>query len=427
MTQILSFTFAIGLAQLFSALSLYLYTNQLTPEEYSIVAVSESFVLLFQVVIALSLEKAVQRFSLEYKTSELAFASTVIATAIAIVVSLLFFLFGLLLPIENYTGVNIHQLMMLIFTAYGYALSGFSLSKYQFDVNPLCYFLVSFLRNFTFFTSSYFFLVNGLNIDSFYLAGFVSSIIICTFIVFKLDVKVYIKDISFYLSLLVYSIPFAASAFCSWLLTWSNRIFFAKTQSPEFLGLLSASQKYAMIFFLFTQGVALVATPKILQALNDNDNDRYVNHVNKFTNILTILGLSAMILLPFILSIFLEAEYLQSITYLPLFIAVYLFSIVTSLSMANYIVYLKKSVQQMKMTICCSLLAIGFYLSIDQALSLFSLTCFILIPVLLLDLLHILYVKFILKLKFPYFRIFSPSASVLTFTAIYTFIISGAV
>lgn len=422
MTQIVSFTLAVGLAQLFSAFTLYLYTKELGPEKYSIVATSESVVLLFQVVIALSLEKAIQRFSLEYSTSDLAFSSAIIATITSMLLLFLCFLVDFFYPVDAFFYMNKAQIMMLIISAYGYALSGFYLSKYQFDASPINYFLISFLRNFVFFVSSYFLLLNNFDISSYYISGFLSAIAIFIFVVIKLDVDVYFKNLRYSYDLIIYSAPFAVSAFCSWLLNWSNRIFFVKTQSADLLGLLSASQKYAMIFFVFTQGVALVATPKILLALNDNDHDLYIKNVKKFNLILIFLGVSAMIFLPFFLNFLLDTEYSDSINILPLFIAVYLFSIVTSLSMANYMVFLKKSVQQMRLVLLCSLIAVVLYLSIIKSLSLIDLMLVILIPIFLLDVFYIAYAKYLLKLSFPYLSYFLPSITILIFTALFTFI-----
>lgn len=424
MLKVLSFTSSIALAQLFSAISLIIFTKNLTPEEYSHIALAESIILLLQVIISLSLEKAIQRFSLDISTSRLVFSAILLSSL------WLLFLALILLIISEISDFDIlfnnFQLSVIVLAAYGYSLSGFFLSKYQFDSNPILYFCTSFVRNFAFFCFSYVLILKGYGTESFFVASFATFILIIFYVLWRKDFTPSIESFDFYKSLVYFSYPFSVSSICSWFINWSNRIFFAQSQSLENLGLLAACQRYSMVFLLFTQGVALVATPKILRFLSDNNNSEYYNTVKKYTFLLFLMSIVSSLAMPLLLSYILDEKYKGILYFIPLFIATYYLSVVTALSVSNYFLFLKKSFQQMKITITVTIASILMFTNIDNNLPVWMLVFIVNFPSVLLDVSQIIYAKLRFSLEPKLIYVFLPAFTLIISSSIFTYYLHGA-
>ena len=349
------YTGAMGVAQVFSFLALFAYTANLKPEVYALVAIFETVLLLLQSCVSFAIDRATQRFYLDKEPNK------VISTSASIGLSIALFLLPLtLVGATFFSQLTLIELLILYVAATGYILHTIILVKYQFSEQPKYYFYASLTKSLSFFLSSVFFLYVFRMKEE----AFLYSSLLTGFVLVFLGVWItkphyrHLKDTLFVKEMLAYSLPFVPTLLASWVITWSSRFFMVGNVDAAEIGVFSAAQKVAMVFFIFTQAITLVATPAMYRFLKEKKMQQAKRSIIINLKVVMIIALCVAFFLPKLLSYIIGGEYRDIRVFIMLLMYVNFVSAVLGLSTSILFNFYKKTVLQMKLFLAISVLAL---------------------------------------------------------------------
>jgi len=349
------YALAIGGAQTFAFLALFVYTANLNPISYASVAIFESVLLLLQSTIGGAVDRGAQRFYLEEKPTKVISTTTTLAIALAVIFSPIV-MFGSVF----FSPISLAETSLIYIAALGYILNAILLVEYQFSDRPKYYFFASLGRSLIFFVSSVIFLyVFNIKEEAFLYSGLLTGgmLIIIVGIITKPHYR-YLIDTKFIKDIMLYSLPFLPTLLASWVLAWSSRIFMFGNVSTTSIGVFSASQKVAMVFFLFTQALTLVATPTIFKLLKISDYDKVNEVILLNIKCLVIASLGLTFFLPGVFSFFADDSYGDIQSYILILMYVNFIAGTMGVSVNLLFNFYKKTYLQMKIFICAAVLSI---------------------------------------------------------------------
>lgn len=381
---------SVGVAQIFSFLTLFAYTENLRPEIYALVAIFETVLLLLQSCIGGAIDRGAQRFYLEREPNK------VISTSATIGIGGALFLFPLVLSgtliLSQLTPI---ELSMIYIAALGYILHAIMLVKYQFLGQPKYYFYASMAKTLSFFLSSLFCLyILKMKQEAFLYSGLSSAVflIIISVWIVKPHYR-HLKDIAFVKEMLGYSLPFVPTLLASWCIIWSSRMFMVGHINAQDIGVFSAAQKVAMVFFVFTQAVTLVATPTLFKLLKEDKSIEAIKTMLLNIKILMVVALCISFFLPDILALIVPEGYESVRIYITLMMYVNFISAIMGVSTNILFGFYRKTALQMKVFLVISLLALVMNGTLIPVLGMTGVVLSLLIPITLLLVLHFYFIR----------------------------------
>lgn len=388
--NILFYGGATGVAQIFSFLTLFAYTAVLKPELYAIVAIFETVLLLLQSCISGAIDRSAQRFYLEREHDKVISTSASIAIAGAIL------LFPLAISGAMLSNqVSLLEILIIYVTAASYVLHTIVLVKYQFSERPKNYFLTSVAKSLSFLLGSLFFLyiVKAQEL-SFLYASLASALLLLFISLWVTKPKLSaLRDKAFVKEMLSYSLPFVPTLLSSWFITWSARFFMVGHIQAQNIGVFSAAQKIAMVFFIFTQAVTLVATPALFKLLKDDKEEQAKNSMLLSVKALMVVALGITFFLPEILGFILGDEYQGIQRHITLLMYVNFISAILGVSSSILFSYFKKTALQMKVFLFIALVSVVLNATLIPNFKMQGVVFSLIIPITLLIFLHFYIVK----------------------------------
>lgn len=381
---------AMGGAQIFSFLALFAYTSQLKPEVYAYVAIFETVLLLLQSVISGAVDRAAQRFYFDKEPLKVISTCTTLGGSIALA---LFPIIAVGTILFSY--LDIVDITVIYVAALGYVLHTMILVKYQFSEKPKLYFYTSMVKSLTFFLSSLIFLlVFKMNEEAFLYASFVTGTILIIFTILNTRPSLLqLKDYPFIKEILMYSLPFVPTLLASWVITWSTRFFMVGHVTSEEIGVFSAAQKVAMVFFIFTQAITLVVTPILFRILKEKMYKKAKQQMVFNVNVLMVTALSIAFFLPAILLSFLGKEYEKVEEYILLLMYINFISSIMGVSTSILFNYFKKTALQMKIFLSVAVLALGLNVILIPLYGMLGVTFSLFTPITMLLIIHFYFVN----------------------------------
>ncbi|MFD0950030.1 lipopolysaccharide biosynthesis protein [Paraperlucidibaca wandonensis] len=388
--NILFYGGATGVAQIFSFLALFAYTAMLKPEMYALVAIFETVILLLQSCISGAIDRSSQRFYLELEPDK------VISTSASIAIAGALLLFPLTIAGTMLSSqVTLFEFVIIYVTAVSYVLHTIVIVKYQFAQRPMDYFLATVAKSLSFLIGSIFFLyVLKMQAQSFLYASLTSALILLVISICVTKPKLSaLGDKALVKEMLSYSLPFVPTLLASWFITWSVRFFMVGHIQAQDIGVFSAAQKVAMVFFIFTQTVTLVATPALFRLLKDGKEEQAKNNMLLSIKALMIVALGITFFLPDILRLVMSDEYQNIQGYITILMYVNFIAAILGVSSSILFSYYKKTALQMKVFLFIALVSITLNSTLIPIFKMHGLVFSLLIPITLLIFLHFYIVK----------------------------------
>lgn len=420
----LYFSGAVGVAQLFSFLTLFAYTSNLKPEIYALIAILETIILLLQSCIGGSIDRGTQRFLVD-KNPEV-----VISTSVSISMALSFILFPVIsICFSLFSRYTLLEFSIMYVAAFGYILHAIILVKYQFSERPKFYFYASIAKTFSFFVFSLLFLYAfNMEEESFLYSSLLTGLILIavTFWVAKPQYR-YLKDLNFVKDMLTYSLPFVPTLLASWCIIWSSRLFMTGHIEDQDIGVFSAAQRVAMVFFIFTQAVTLVATPTLFRLLSEDKKNEASDCMLLNVNVLMIVALSISFFFPDLLFMFMGEDYEGMQFYISILMYVNFLSAIMGVSTSILFNFYKKTALQMKIFLLISFLAFVLNAILIPKFGMEGVVVSLFLPMILLLVVHFYFVNNFIQ--FPKLNRSVVLASILFSLLLlvdYIFVINGA-
>ena len=384
--KILYYACATGGAQLFTFATLFLFTSSVPPKLYAIISIYETLLFFLQASIGCAIDRATQRFYLDYNGTEIVSLSN----AIVLFFSIGFFPICWLLTLQ-YFEFTIFQFISIYLAAVGYIFHSIMLVSYQFSDRPKLYFLTSICKTFIFFIVTLYCL-------NFTLLGEASFIYACivtgvSLVLISLCVhppKILInKHKKLVRDMLIYSLPFVPTLIAAWVINWSSRLFMVDEISATEIGVFSVAQKVSMIYFLFTQAIILVATPQIFKLLKNNKIEEVKKTINLYMWAIFLAALFVLLFLPKVMFYLLDAKYVGLEIYLLFLMYVNFLSSLMGVSTNLIFSFYKKNVLQMYVFIMAALVSFVMYLYLIPELKMLGVAISLIIPITLLICTHV--------------------------------------
>lgn len=386
---------AVGVAQIFSFLTLFAYTKNLKPELYAYIAIFETIIMLLQSCIGGAIDRGAQRYLVDLAADKVISSAVWICTALSIV----------LFPVV-WTGFTLFsqytslEISMMYIAAFGYILHSIILVKYQFSERPKLYFYASISKTLSFFVFSLVFIyLFNLEEKSFLYSSVITGLLLVFITILVVKPKLlYVKDFVFIKDILTYSLPFVPTLLASWCIIWSSRIFMTGHIDAHEIGIFSAAQRVAMVFFIFTQAVTLVATPMLFRLLNDCRKKDVCDYMLLNIKVLMIIALCISFFLPSVLSIVMGEDYEGIRCYISLLMYVNFLSAVMGISTSILFNFYKQTALQMKVFLIVSFFAFFLNALLIPAFNMLGVFLSLLIPMVFLLIIHFYYVNKIVNL-----------------------------
>ena len=342
--QIFYYLGAIVFGQSLTLLVFFLYINSFSPSVYAVIGLFETALLLLQSVIGGALDRAAQRFYIDFNPSRV--ISTASSTAIVFGLILFPFISLALLILENLT---LFDLLAIYFAALSYVLHAIVLVKYQFSNQPRKYFIFSVLKPLVMLIFVIYFLFldysgKEIFILSCYFSGF--SIMALSLYITK-PYNSGFSQIKLAKEMLAFSLPFLPTLVSAWIINWSSRFFMAGNIDLEAIGIFSAAQRIAMLFFIFSQALIIVATPRIFNLLKDKRIKDAQIEMILYIKVLAFLSITIIFFFPPIFNYFTPEKYIGIESFLMILISINFISACMGVTTNLLFSFYKKTLLQM--------------------------------------------------------------------------------
>lgn len=353
--QTLYYLGAVGGGQSLSLVVFLLYINNFTPTVYAIIGLFETALLLLQSIVGGAVEKAAQRFYVDNNPS------TVISTASSIALAFSFFISPVLILILTITQLmSAAEIIAIYFAAVSYVLHAIVLVKYQFEGKPKKYFLFSMIKPLLLLISILFLLHQDypgqeIFIYSCYFSG--AILLIISSIITRPSYN-RLVDKTLVNEMLKFSLPFLPTLISAWIINWSSRFFMTGHVELDDIGIFSAAQKIAMLFFVFSQALTLVATPRVYRLLNNQHLLHTKGLMVLNIKVLAFLALLIVFFLPIVINYIVPNTYVGLETYLLILICINFISASMGVTSNLLFSFYKKTFTQMVHFLFIAVLAI---------------------------------------------------------------------
>ncbi|MEZ8943711.1 oligosaccharide flippase family protein [Vibrio sp. 10N.247.311.12] len=363
--SVVTFGLAVFIPQIFTFLTVFLLSENLSVVDYGKISLIETYQMLIQAVVSISIEKGVTRY---YK--EMGESIVEIALRLSIKISFLLYLPLTFIPYYfGFWNIDFLTYSIVYFSSVSFSMLTICQIRNQYQSKPIKYLFASLLKTVPLFFSVLMFVVLfSVGYESYIYSLCISSVIIFAYIALSYSKSGgEISNQEVY-RIIRYSIPFVPTVLSAWVLTWSNRIFLGKYVAEYDLGVYSLVIKYASVYFLLFQGLSIYFTPRYYTTLNKR---RFLD--DAFYEQLLMIVCSFIFLIPVYyvirvyLNVWLEIP-IEDFNYILLIsLGVSFISATTTLGVGLTMNFLEKTKQQMLIYVSIAGIATGMnYIFIES-------------------------------------------------------------
>lgn len=277
MKNMLQFSGAVFIPQIFALVTLLLLTRNVTLADYGSIAILEALLMLITPLASLGVDRASAKYATTLGVELVHGVGNGIVSASSIAFFIPYFCVYFLLNIGETFRIDLFDYVAIYIVAYSYNLLTLLQVKNQFSGESFSYLIAAMIKTFlpmVFISIGIMFL--DLGAKSFIYGLVVSSIILIFYTNRKgsLTLRAWWENWNLGRSMISYGLPLLPAFISGWIISWSNRFFLGAYVSEEQLGLYSAVFKYSLLFFLFVQAVNLYITPVIYRLLEARSHQK---------------------------------------------------------------------------------------------------------------------------------------------------------
>ena len=331
--------------QFISFFLLPLYTSLLTPDEYGIADLFNTYASLLLPIIGLQLENGLFRFLIDVRNDKngqkIVFSTVFMMNLLQIFVYLVFFL-----VIQSFLKFQYKYYLLI-----SVSLSVITNSFFQFARgigNNFIYALGSFISAISTIVANIILIfIMRLGIFGLLCATIIGQLITVIFLFCFLHVWNYISFLKFdkniLHSIMRYSIPLVPNTLSWWVLGASDRIVLSHFISTTINGLFAVASKFSNVFSSFYNIFNMSWTESVSLHMNDDDRDVFLSEViNTMFNVFISMCICIIAVMPFVFPIMVNEEYKEAYFQIPILMFGVMFQIIVGLYSVIYIA-LKKT------------------------------------------------------------------------------------
>lgn len=326
--------------QFINFILLPVYTSLLTTEEFGVVDLLNTYVMLLVPIVTLQLENALFRFLIDTRKNNDEKTEYITTSLISIAIQ-----------------------SLIYFTILGFASSFIHNDyKYFLAINVVSHIFLSILLQIsrglgdntsyalgsmttatsTVFLNIIFVMVFRLGAIGMLSAVFISNILGAAFILFKKRIYQYISIKAFRKDklkiLLNYSIPLIPNALSWWIINASDRTIITTFIGLGANGIYAAANKFSGVYIMLYNIFNLTWTESASLYINDEDRDIFFNNtINVMFKLFSSICFGIIAFMPFLFSLLINKSFNQSFYHIPILMLGSLFNVVIGLYSAIYI------------------------------------------------------------------------------------------
>ncbi|MGO4940654.1 lipopolysaccharide biosynthesis protein [Fundicoccus sp. Sow4_D5] len=327
-------------SQLVSFFMLPIYTSILTTEEYGIVDLLNTYVVLFTPILSLQLESGVFRYLVDVrdKLEQKKEYITTTVLSITLQTTIAFFVFFLLSFFfdSDYKYFLIFNVIINIFSRILLQVSRGLGDNKSFAVGNAILAISMVVLNVIF--------VVGFNMraDGILLAYFIANVISIIYIIWKKELYQYMSvkafSISKYKELLRYSLPLVPNSLSWWLINASDRTIIAAFIGVSANGLYAIANKFSTVYMTFYNIFNMAWTESAILYINDEDSEEFLSEVtNIILRVFSSMAFGIIAVMPFVFPYLVNSKFQEAYNHIPILMIGSLFNVVIGLISVVYI------------------------------------------------------------------------------------------
>lgn len=375
------FSIAAIVPQLLSLISLFIFVNYLDVNDFAVIAIYESLLLLLQATIGLAMEKACSRYYYEWKDEIISLSSSASLISCFVILILCLFL-NLFFGFIEYFNLTNFSFLMLYVASCGYIQVVILLTKYQFQERSRRYLSISLLKTvpFLFVIMIYIFFIEKSS-DAFIWGHGITGAFLLIFASYKNKPRLIINEKVY--EVLNYSVPFIPTVISAWVMNWSNRLFMTGNVKVETIAIYSFIHKISLVYFLFTTAINLYFIPQIYKSLNEKyDIEKKINYL-VLVNIIFVICIS--IILPIVINYYFDYNKMQIIIMVYTFFLTNYISSILAISTNLILNFNNKTKLQMYNSLFVAIIAVLLNYLLIEKYKLWGIIIAQLVPILILS------------------------------------------
>ena len=341
-------------------LMLPLYTALLVPEEYGVVDLFNTYVILLVPLVNLQFDRGLYRFLLDcrlkFEEQKKIFTTVLISNFLQINFYLLFFFI-----VQKFIHSE-YKVFLAIDVVANIILS--TLLQFSRGIGKnRKYAFASFLStSLTVILNVVFIVIVKMGALGMFLAVCTSKFITITFLVSTLKVWNYFsfKQRSFVIfrDILRYSLPLVPNALAWWVIGASDRSIISYVLGVAVNGIYSVANKFSAVFITFYNVFDMSWTEMVSRHIDDDDRTEFLTNItNQMFRLFSSICLGIVAVMPFMFSIIVNNQYSDAYYQIPILMMAVLFQVVVGLYSAFYVA-LKKTVEIAKTSMIAAIINI---------------------------------------------------------------------
>ncbi|WP_195837847.1 lipopolysaccharide biosynthesis protein [Anaerococcus porci] len=346
--------------QFISFLLLPLYTTFLSPNEFGIFDLLNTYVALLVPLFNWQFDNGMFRFMINYRNNKdiiKSFFSTVFIVNMGqVVLYLIFYILVqdfLTLDFKLYLALDV-SINIILNTLLQFPRGMGDNSTYAFG---------SFVSATSIVILNVLFIVYfKLGILGMFLSTIIGKILTCIYLIIRMRLMEYFSFRKFkknvFKEVLKYSLPLVPNQLCWWVIDASDRTIISIFIGIAANGIYSVANKFSGLFVTFYNIFHLSWTESVSLHIKDEDSQEYITGViNSSLSFFASVCFGIIVILPFVFNIFVNENYKASYNQIPILLVAVLFQVIVGLYSVIYTAY-KKSVEIMKTSIYSAIINI---------------------------------------------------------------------
>ena len=347
--------------QFISFFLLPLYTALLSTEEYGIVDLFNTYILLLVPLFNWQFENGLFRFMLDCRNDDernrTLFSTVLTANFFQVIIYIIFFL-----SIQKYIH-SAYKFFLLIDVVINIILNTLLQFSRGLGKNPV-YAFASFMSASTAILFNVI-LIAGLRLGAYgmFIATVVSKIIALLYLFFYLKVWKYYSVVLFNRNLIKeigrYSFPLIPNQLSWWIIGTSDRSIISKCIGLGANGIYSVANKFSGVYSTFFTIFNMSWTESVSLHMQDMDRDYFLAEtINNVFKLFAAICFGIISCMPFVFPILINEKYIEAYPQIPILLIAILFQVLMGLYSAIYVA-LKKSIVIARTTVGAAAINIG--------------------------------------------------------------------
>lgn len=360
--------------QFISFFLLPLYTSLLSTEEYGIVDLFNTYVMVLIPLTTFQIEQALFRFLIDVRSNEEE-KKTLVSTVIIFIVIQCIIYFVLFLMIEKFIHNEYKYFLVANLVAYILCDTMLQLARGLGDNSA--YALGGFITAVTTILFTILFvIIFKWGATGMFLAILIANLICFLFIFLKKKVYCYIHingiSITKLKVLLKYSLPLVPNSLSWWVLSASDRTVVSFFLGIAANGVLSVSHKFSSVYIMFFNIFNLTWMEAATIHIHDEDSEEFFSHIISIAfRLFSAVCFGIIACMPFVFPVLINEKFSAAYYQIPIFMLASLFNIVLALYSVVYVA--KKLTREIaKTTIFAGIINIMICILLIEAIELYA-------------------------------------------------------